>query len=80
MSETGREPIRCKFCGKFVGVGARQGRSHDWQGVPVEDYLVCPECDGAVMKAWPVGDGRYCSHHDDDPAHGDGCYINEAAQ
>lgn len=23
----------------------------------------------------PVGDGRYCRHHDDDPAHGKDCYI-----
>lgn len=28
----------------------------------------------------PVGDGRYCTHHDDDPAHTKECYDAPAAQ
>jgi hypothetical protein len=28
----------------------------------------------ALLVATPGGDGCYCAHHPDDPAHGDDCY------
>jgi hypothetical protein len=35
---------KCKECGKFCGHGAKTFRSYDWQGVPIEDYVLCKEC------------------------------------
>lgn len=54
MSETsaqmpygfGIRPVmpKCKSCGKFCGIGAATFRSYDWQGTPIEDYVLCRDC------------------------------------
>lgn len=42
--------IKCKYCGRFCGTGARQERSYDWQGIPVEDFMVCTKCDVPAIR------------------------------
>ena len=42
--------MKCDQCGKFCGTGCKQYRRYDWQGVPVEDYLICKRCEEAIKK------------------------------
>lgn len=41
-------------------------------------YYWCGEFK-AILEQQPTigGDGCYCTHHPDDPAHGSGCYVAE---
>ncbi len=39
------------------------------------EEIDCPDCGGACFpQPTAGGDGCYCTHHPDDPAHGDRCY------
>lgn len=41
------------------------------------EEIDCPSCYGTGLAPTPTpgGDGCYCTHHPDDPAHGDHCYA-----
>lgn len=68
----------------FVGTCSRSGQT----GLTFQDMSKrCENVRGIsndeeVIEAvlGPVGDGRYCRHHDDDPAHGRHCYSDEAPE
>jgi Pyruvate/2-oxoacid:ferredoxin oxidoreductase delta subunit len=40
--------VNCDQCGRFCGAGSKQYRRHDWQGVPIEDYLLCKTCENSA--------------------------------
>lgn len=50
------EMPKCDECGRFVGAGCNQYRRYDWQGVPVEDYLLCKQCETNMIQTALVKD------------------------